>query len=179
MHTIDVSVKIHRMAKGRFGGDIFKDLMRVEVRIPTRIALTIDTDKISKYVGNRLAQKIRKRLRSGMDGDGGALNRPKRGSHPPMKETGRLIRSIRYQRRLGRVEPDSLRTRSDVGRGLKSNFSLMAVHIAKGHFRDPMGSLSKVQVDQISEWVNEVVAKEMRAGRAGLRAQYRRFKKRL
>ena len=156
----------------------FRGLLTVDMRIPIALRLKLDSDRVARRVGNQAAKLIRKRLRRGQDGDGSPLPQPKDGSKPA-RLSGRLIRDIRYHKREGRVRPTS-RRRQDVGqgsRGARSSFGLMRIHIEDGRWSDPMGSLNDSQWDQIGDWTEEAIAKELDSGRGGLIAELRRIKR--
>lgn len=151
--------------------------MTVTLTYPMAIRLQFDGQRVQRAVGNRLARVIRKRLRGGMDGDGSALPMPRDGT--PAKDSGRLIRDIRYDARAQKVAPTWRRNRSDVSKDVKTSFGLMRVLISTKKWDDPMGSNNPKQWDNVGEWTETAIAKEIDSGRGGLRAELRRIRKKV
>lgn len=65
-------------------------------RWPLSLRVKINAEKLSRNVGNRLATKIKQRLRSGLEADGTPIQAPVTGGKP-LNRTGELIKSIRYR----------------------------------------------------------------------------------
>lgn len=65
-------------------------------RWPMSLRVKINAEKLSRNVGNRLATKIKQRLRQGLRANGAAIPAPVTGGQP-LNVTGELIKSIRYK----------------------------------------------------------------------------------
>lgn len=73
------------------------ELLRIDLsKWPISMRMKINAEKLSRNVGNRLATKIKQRLRAGIDGAGRPLKPPMTGGQP-LNRTGELIRSIRWK----------------------------------------------------------------------------------
>jgi hypothetical protein len=79
-------------------------------RWPMSLRAKINGEKLSRNVGNRLATKIKQRLRKGLEADGRPIEPPVTGGKP-LNRTGELIRSIRWDG--GFVAPSYRRTRRE------------------------------------------------------------------
>ena len=168
-------LRVVRRIKNR---PIYGAIVEMRVDLPVPLALEIDEKKVERFVGNRIARVIRGRLRKGIDGNGSALPMPKDGR--PGRQTGSMLRSIKYNRKLGRVEPSS-RIRKDKAPGdrVNNNYAIMSVHINSGRWVDPMGAESSTQQAQIVDDVNSQLQKQIdrgafKAKRGGAGARGRR-----
>ena len=138
----------------------------IEFHLPLKMTFRLDEARVERAVGNRLAKHIRGRIRQGTGLRTGT----------DLKETGSLIRSIRYDRKAGVVRP-STRRRQGVSNRAGSNYGLMRIYIS-GKFRkqgyqrlepaDPMGSRDPNMRARVAGWVQEAVDDEVRAGRASI-----------
>ena len=140
-------------------------------RIPLRLRLKLDTAKLSARIGREVAKAVKKRLRRG----GGTRD------GQDLKETGRLIRSIRYNKRLEQVMPQG--KRADVSRRAGGNFGLMKIHISGKYRRegiqrteatDPMGTNDPTLVKVINDALEKGLAKQLRSGNTQLINKLRR-----
>lgn len=176
------------VARGRFGGRLNQDLLTVDLNFPVNIRLGLNGDAVTRKVGQRLATKIRSRLRKGLDGDGSPLPRPLSGGKP-LNNTGLLIKSIKYVPRLGMVLPstgiregayDKPRKSSQISSRARSNFGLMTIHISGIYTRkgasssrsrpdiDPMGQGSDENRKIIETETNREISRQLARGEAGL-----------
>ncbi len=115
-------------------------------RSPSRMSLEVADEAIHR-TGKQLADLIRRRIKSGKDGDSSSL--------PPgvtLDRTGELLSSIEYNRRTRTVAPDYT-SRRDVSARARNNFGLMKILVSRKDKRrrtvkpdmDPMGSRSSRQ----------------------------------
>ena len=116
------------VARGRFGGSLFRDMLTIDCNFPIGLSLRVDLDAIATKGGRAGANYARKRLRSGRGADG-ALPTPKDGGTPGQR-TGKLFRSIKFDLHAGLIMPNP-RGRRDVSARARSNFGLMAILIAE------------------------------------------------
>lgn len=173
------------LARGFRGGQAFRGLLQVDLNFPTAIRLRIDGDKVKKAIGNGVAAAVRSRLRQGLDGDGSPLPAPASGG-APLNARGSLIRSIRYDPRLGFVLPRTTR-REDVSKRARSNFGLMAILISgvfvpRGRQQstdrpmlvDPMGSDQPSTVKLVEEFGAKELKRQEQSGELGLVLELKR-----
>ena len=159
-----------------------KSPLLVDLNFPLSIRLALDSAEVEKKVGTKLATAIRKRLRKGVDAQGEALPPPKTGKRP-LKSTGKLLRSIKYQRRLGFVAPSVRSNRDDISKRARSNFGLMSIQIS-GVFRkgssasrepiDPMGAQADSTLKTMQATTTDEVNRQLSRGRAGLILELKR-----
>ncbi len=134
--------------------------------------LRLDSERIMRKVGNKVAARVRRRMktRKGMR------------SGQDLNNTGALIRSVKYDRREGVVRP-SVRTRSDVSRRVRSNYGLYRVHLSGKYRRigyqrlepmDALGTEDPATWQDIEQLVEQAVAKELKSGRGGLVGELKR-----
>lgn len=181
-------------ARGYFGGDAFKKLLVVDINFPTHIRLRIDGEKFTRNVGNKVATAIRKRLKLGLNAAGEEMPRPLQflgsglevRSGEALKRTGELIDSIKYRKDTGMISP-STSVRTTVSSRVRSNFGLMAVHIAGVYQRrgvqpkhtrppigDPMGAESQSTVDEIEKASAAELKRQLASGECGLLLELKR-----
>jgi hypothetical protein len=154
----------------QFGGT--DDLLSVELKVPLNLRLRIDGDRVKKAAGNRVATLLRKRIRSGQDGDGTPLPTPQQGGRP-LNRTGDLIRSIRYDPFRSVVRP--IGKREDLGASLRGRRqALMAVLI---HTRkiEPMRVDEKIDAGLV-EAAQKEIDRQLTNGGAGLIGELRRIR---
>jgi hypothetical protein len=185
-----------RMARGFFGGDLFKGHTRlmVDIEIPEFTGVDFDQEQVFKALGNAHAKTIRNRLKAGVGGDGRALPAPKprRKMEPagrPLHRTGSLINSIKYRR--GLIAP-STTTRVELGKRARSNFGLMAIHISGVYTSkhrppsprtiergaiDPLGSFSDTLNDELQREFNRQFERLSGKGRGRIKLKSTRKKK--
>ena len=154
----------------------------VDLNFPLSIRLALDSAEVEKKVGTKLATAIRKRLRKGVDAHGEALPALKTGKRP-LKSTGKLLRSIKYQRKLGFVAPSVRSNRDDISKRARSNFGLMAIQIS-GVFRkgssasrepiDPMGAQADSTLKTMQAATTDEVNRQLAKGQAGLVLELKR-----
>lgn len=170
------------VARGRYGHSLQQSLLVVDIDVPISLRLKINGDKALRNVGNRVASYVRRQLRAGLDGDGSPLPRPKDGGSP-LNRTGELIRSIKYHRHLQMVAPGT-RTRADISSRARSNYGLMAIHIAGIYHRrgspdradllDPMHSIDPSMTRRIVEWTERELVRQEKLGQFGLLAEFKK-----
>ena len=78
------------------------------VRYPWFSRLKMDSPAIQRKVGQKIATKIRARIKKGSDSKG-SLPNTKRDERPILNDTGRLIRSIKYRKKMRDVAPSGTR----------------------------------------------------------------------
>lgn len=175
-----------QLARGFRGGESSRGLLQVDMQFPTAVRLTIDGEALKRAIGNRIALVVRRRLLQGLDGDGSPLPlpQPKRKWEPsraPLNATGSLIRSIRYDPRVGYVLPNYFPRSQGVSKRARSNFGLMAIQIAGVFTRrgqpqssdrpplvDPMGSESPGTITEIERVAERELRRQESAGKLGL-----------
>lgn len=165
------------VARGRFGGNVFKDLLTIRISVPTRIRLDFNFARVHDFVGKRAAKQIKGRLEGGTDGDGRPLHLPQDGT--PMRDSGRLLGGMRYDKATSQVAPEFRRRHPDASRRARTAFGVMSIHIARGLWRDPMGFNNEGEWRQRGKWMEEALARELRSGRGGLVAHIRTIERRL
>lgn len=147
-------------------------LITADIRIPWRMRIFVDGDRVLARVGTRLADRKRRQLRGGKDGAGKSLPVPKDGGDP-LRRSDRLIKSIKYDKRTKSVRP--VGTRGDLGRSLRGrNFALMAVLIHQKRI-DPM-AVNDRDHRATSRAAEREIGKQLKKGKAGLLAELRRVK---
>lgn len=150
---------------------------------PLSVRLRLDSGRVSAAVGRKVAAAVRRRIRAGIGLRSGQT----------LNESGRLIRSISYNKRIGIVAPN-FRSREDVSKRVKNNYALMLVHIYgkykknayrlgrgyRSEYSDPMGTNDRSMWKDIEKWTEDAIAKELKSGKSGLIMELRRnaFKKR-
>ena len=140
----------------QFAPECMIDLDRVT--FPTEI--DYDPDELYKLWGNKVATYARKKLTAGQTWSGSALP-----NGWDLHETGSFIRSIRWDKRHGAVEPNAWRRRSDVGRKVRTNFGLLKVLQAQSKtlldiFGDNDPKRSAVLADLLQEVVDKMLRDE-------------------
>lgn len=157
---------MRRGARGRFGASILNGMIEIDVDVPLPLALKLDADQIARYAGNRLARSIRARMRKGLDGDGSPLPMPEDGT--PGKDSGRLLKDIRYDKKTGTVKPESRRGRGDKEKGkthrVRTSYAVMMVHIASGRWADPMGTEDPKQQAKLQKDIEMELQKQLNKG---------------
>ena len=146
--------------------------LEIDFDIPLRMRFQFDATRVERRVGTKLANAVRKRIRAGIGLRSGT----------DLKETGALIRSIRYNRHTGTVRP-STKTRQDVSTRARSNYGLMKIYISgkfrrKGYQRleptDPMGTEDAALHAAKVQMVQEAIEAEIKAGKANIIDEIRR-----
>lgn len=175
------------MARGFFGGSIFRDSLSARspgvaslVQYPVLQRLAIDRSAVEDAIGKDLASRIRRRLKAGRQ-EGGPLPSTKpRGedgeTRPMLKATGKLISSIKYNRKTGRIEASGIRNdgHKPTRRVRNSNYALLAVHIAERGI-DPLGTEEfQAEVQRVAE---EEIAKQLARGGVGIVHELRRVRR--
>jgi len=141
----------------------FGDLLQY----PAKMRIKINRPKIEQVMGRRLAALIRARLRSGAQA-GGSMPVPVRGGRP-FNQSGRLIRSIKYQgghvRATGRRK-DGHKWSSRVQ---NRNHAILAIQVATRGI-DPLGVSTKIEAE-IARVAEAEIARQLSAGEGGLLAE--------
>lgn len=163
-------------AKYTTSGDLVPKL-HVELDVMKQLTLKMNVNAITRAVGTRLALMVRKSLRQGKEYHGPPGDPGRDGK--PFIESGRMLKDLRYDKYTQTVGPTHRRKRGDLAdrvkvlpkfdkhfrqvgtrtirgnRRVQTSYAVMAVNIAKGIFRDPMGSTRpQTQVD-INKWTKE------------------------
>lgn len=159
---------------GKFGGGTANQMLTVSVDVPINMRLKFDSGRVAARVGRRIASKIKRNIKRGVDYDGNALLQGKDGG-PPLRDSGDLLKSIRYRKSTATIEPTGKRT--DTGPRLGSNYALMSWHIQTRDI-DPMstGSTGKIYEDVAAE-TERAIAKEIESGKATLVSELKRASK--
>lgn len=156
-------------------------LMTYRLSVPVTIRLRLDSAKIERAVGGRVATHVRKLLKGGRAPGGKALRTPQDHGEPgspsraPLQRTGQLIRSIRYQARSGLVAPagvrsDPGRTR---GRHWRRNYAVYAI-LVRSHLQ-PGLEVDDDTAELMSRTAAEQIQRQLASPRGGLRAELRRI----
>lgn len=140
--------------------------MPIQITIPTGLELVVNVPKIVSRVGYRVAGNVRKRLTAGMGADGALPV----GDGTPLRDTGQLIRSIKFQKRGkfgGLIGPTGTRTDG------KRNAMIFWVHMHRMlglKAADPMG-VDKALSDVASVEANAEVRRQTTTKEARLKAR--------
>ncbi len=121
--------------------------------------LQYDERKAVATAGNRLAKLIKRRIRSGLDGDRSALP-----AGITLRRTEVLVDSIQFHRKLQAVAPN-FRSRQDVSPRARNNYGLMAILVSrkdKNRRRhdpaiNPMGAGDPLQQAQLADFVQDAL----------------------
>jgi hypothetical protein len=114
-------------------------MIEVVAKLPTKLRLKVNGDKLSRNVGNKLATYVRRQWKSGRTGGGESIpsaeEQPEGGQ--PLYRTGELLKSVRYSRYHTFVTANNLR-REHGGRTLSrrawSLYGLVRI-LASGKWR--------------------------------------------
>lgn len=157
--------------RGRFGGSTGQQMLTVSVDVPINLRLQFDATRVTKRVGQRIAAKLRSALKKGQTYEGDAIPAGKDGG-PPLMDTGRLIRSIKYRKQTQTIEPTG--KREDVSRRAQGNFGLLMIHLQTREI-DPLstGESGKIYED-VAAATEKAIAKEIEGGKATLVGELRR-----
>ena len=144
-------------------------LLRIYVTAPRFLELKLNASKIQRTVGRMVTRAVKRRIRAGRGLRAGQ----------DLRETGKLIRSIRYDRFHQDVRP-STRPRSDVSRRARSSFGLMRIHISGKYRRtgrqrrertDPMGSKDLRFQIQVRQWLKATIRDDFEQRRAKIQGR--------
>ena len=147
-----VSSSFQRSASGGSRGTMEISL----VEYPWFQRIKMNSDELAFQVGRKIATAVRKRLRKGQADAGSALPQVKRGGRTVLNDSGKLIRSIKYDKKLREIAPkgkrrDGHKWNKSVG---NRNAAIMAVHIHTLEI-DPLGS------EDFGPMFEEIAAKEI------------------
>lgn len=148
---------------------------------PISLRIKIDVDRVLRRVGTRVAAEVRARIRRGQEAEGRPLPRARTGEGQPLRRTGSLIKSIKYDPRSRAVRPRGFR--SDLGASLKGRQEgLLWVLIHT--FRhpdltkiDPMG-VDAALASSVRTKMRSALDAELKRPGSGLVAELRRIRPR-
>ena len=171
----------------------------VDLNFPATIRLRIDSAELEKRVGKKLATSVRKRIRKGLDAEGKPLPKPEfaKGKGRPFFDTGKMVRSIKFQRsraqkdkgsrqKFSFVGPSTRPNRSELSARAYSSFGLMSIQM-RGIFKqgkqrsrpqvDAMGAESPSTLAIIQRETQGEVDRQLKSGRYGLELELQRIKR--
>jgi len=153
--------------------------------VPWTLRLALDSDKVLRRVGGKVATRVRRLLRAGKDH--GPTHVPRDGR--PFWNTGEMVRSIKYQGEM--VSPEWSRYRADRahftvytdnygdsgarGRRVQTSYAVMVVNMAAGRWTDPMHETDPALWGLVETETQRAIDKEMASGR-NLSTQLRRVR---
>lgn len=145
----------------------------VRLNFPVALRLRLEGDKIEKRAGQGVARVARKELRKGNQADGKPMPKGKDGGEP-LKDSGKLIGSVKYRPKLGWVSPSTNR-REDASRRAWGNFGLMGIYLHT-HDTDPL-ALGDEAVKVAERNAQKEIDKQLREGSGGLIADLKRIRR--
>lgn len=147
--------------------------MPISITYPSGTELLISTSRLVRRVGHKAAGLVRKRLRAGM----GSAHALPVGDGTPLRDTGRLINSIKFMPR-GKTSGIIFATGTrDNG---KSNAKILGIQLARGTPRgiamraaDPLGVDAAMRAAVLAE-ANAEIRKQIAAKETRIKAKRRK-----
>lgn len=149
------------------GGRALQQALTVTLDVPLMEGLTLDHEPVRKKTAAHVGKQIRAAMKAGRQMDGSAMGVGDDGG-PAMRDTGRTIRDIKYDRRDQSVRPSTW-PRSDLAsrkrkhstgievqnRRLTSSFGLYMVHLV-GTVKRAGKTVSRVKLPDIGDPLGSV-----------------------
>lgn len=182
------------------GGRALQAALTVTLEVPVLEGLKLDHEVVRKKAAAEVGKRIRSAMKQGRQVDGKPMEAGQDGG-PPMKDSGRTIREVKYDKRDQSVRPSTW-PRSDLKprpkktasgvvvmqRRVTSSFGLFMVHLV-GHMKRQGRIVSRVKLPDIGdplgsisywpEHIGEVVQRALEGVRVELRQRgTRRISKR-
>lgn len=159
--------------------------LKVEITTPTRLFVQFDRDAVLKVVGQKLADDARKAMRAGRSRTGEALPdpEPKAKDEPagrPLNDTGRLIRDLRYDKKLKQVMPSTF-PRADVSNRARNSFGLLKIHIRNAELSenpiDPLGTQDPALAETAAKYAQKALDNLATTGKLTLKGTGKKRKR--
>ena len=153
-------------------GDVATTVSLVDYPLLKR--LKVDAGAVQKKIGKTVQRRVRARIKKGMQDEGVPLPNTKRDSRPMLRDSGRLINSIKYDR--GEVAASG--KRRDGHKWNQSvqnrNAAIMAVQIFTQEI-DPLGPRDfRAEAEKLAA---EEIQKQIENGALGFSAEMQRITK--
>lgn len=148
-------------------------MLKYTINLPINLRLKIDAEKVKSAAGNKLAKNVRERLQVGQGAEGKLPeSKSRNGAGEPLKDTGQLLESVKYVKRLSRVLPTGKRSDG------KRNMAIMAMQNAERPelaATDPMG-VTDEESEKFGEDAQKEINRQLAKGEAGLSAEIQNLK---